>query len=194
VRRRAIGALRGSWAPPGAIHHASPEEREAALGAEVGEVERLERPILPAGLAPGDPVEGAVGGSGADRFFGDAQANLFRSNAGKDTATGGGGRDLYDYNLVADSPVGTGRDVIADFAPGVDDLDLSGVDANSTVAGDQTFRFVGTAALGTAPGAVGYFSSGGNTVVRASTDADSTAELEIQLTGLKNLTVDDFYL
>jgi hypothetical protein len=36
--------------------------------------------------------------------------------------------------------------------------------------------------------------SGGNTVVRASTDADSTAELEIQLTGLKTLTVDDFYL
>jgi hypothetical protein len=41
---------------------------------------------------------------------------------------------------------------------------------------------------------VGYFTSGGNTVVRASTDADSTAELEIQLTGLKMLTVDDFYL
>jgi hypothetical protein len=29
---------------------------------------------------------------------------------------------------------------------------------------------------------------------RASTDADSTAELEIQLAGLKTLTVDDFYL
>jgi hypothetical protein len=40
---------------------------------------------------------------------------------------------------------------------------------------------------------VGYFTSGGNTIVRASNDADSTAELEIQLTGLKTLTVDDFY-
>jgi Peptidase M10 serralysin C terminal/RTX calcium-binding nonapeptide repeat (4 copies) len=140
-------------------------------------------------------IEGAVGGSGADRFFGDAQANLFRGNTGKDTATGGGGRDLYDYNLVGDSPVGSAtRDVVTDFAPGVDDLDLSGIDADATRAGDQAFRFVGAAGLGTTSGAVGYFSSGGNTVVRASTDADGTAELGIQLTGLKNLTVDDFYL
>jgi hypothetical protein len=62
------------------------------------------------------------------------------------------------------------------------------------VAGDQAFRFVGTAGLGTAPGAVGYYTSGGNTIARASNDADGAAELEIQLTGLKNLTVDDFYL
>jgi hypothetical protein len=31
-------------------------------------------------------------------------------------------------------------------------------------------------------------------IVQASNDTDSTAELEIQLTGLKNLTIDDFYL
>ena len=139
-------------------------------------------------------IEGALGSSAADTFRGDALANYFRGAAGKDTATGGGGRDLYDYNLVADSPVGTGRDVIADFAPGIDDLDLAGVDADNTVAGDQAFRFVGTAGLGTTPGAVGYLVSGGNTVVRASTDADGTAELAIQLTGLKTLTVEDFYL
>ena len=39
-----------------------------------------------------------------------------------------------------------------------------------------------------------HFSSGGNTVVRASTDTDSTAELEIQLTGLLSLGAYDFYL
>jgi Ca2+-binding RTX toxin-like protein len=140
-------------------------------------------------------IEGAIGSSAADTFRGDALPNSFRGAAGKDSFTGGGGRDLYDYNLVADSPVGTGRDVVTDFAPWVDDLDLAGVDANSTAAGDQAFRFVGTAALGTTPGAVGYFfTSGGDTVVRASTDTDSTAELEIQLTGLMTLTVDDFYL
>jgi hypothetical protein len=90
--------------------------------------------------------------------------------------------------------VGTGRDVVTDFVPGVDDLDLAGIDADTTVARDQAFRFVGMAGLGTTPGAVGYFTSGGNTIVRASTDADGTAELEIQLAGLKNLTGDDFYL
>ena len=39
-----------------------------------------------------------------------------------------------------------------------------------------------------------YLTSDGNTIMRASNDADSTAELEIQLTGLKTLAVDDFYL
>jgi Ca2+-binding RTX toxin-like protein len=138
---------------------------------------------------------GAAGLGAADALDGgDTPASSFRGGAGRDSSTGGGGRDLYDYNLAADSLVGTGRDVVADFAPGVDDLDLAGVDANTTVAGDQAFPFVGTVGLGTTPGAVGYYSSGGNTIVRASTDADSTAELEIELAGLKTLTVDDFYL
>jgi hypothetical protein len=39
-----------------------------------------------------------------------------------------------------------------------------------------------------------YLTSGGNTIMRASNDADSTAELEIQLAGLVTPTVDDFYL
>jgi hypothetical protein len=75
----------------------------------------------------------------------------------------------------------------------VDDLDLAGIDADAGAAGDQAFRFVGTAAL-TGAGQVGYFVSGGNTIVRGSTDADSTAELQVQLNGLVPLTVDDFYL
>jgi Ca2+-binding RTX toxin-like protein len=139
-------------------------------------------------------IEGAIGSSAADMFRGDELANYFRGAAGKDTFTGGSGRDLYDFNVVGDSPAGSGRDVVTDFVVGTDDLDLAGIDANTTVAGDQAFRFVGTAGLGTTPGAVGYFVSGGNTVVRASTDTDSTAELEIQLAGLVAPTVDDFYL
>jgi hypothetical protein len=39
---------------------------------------------------------------------------------------------------------------------------------------------------------LGYFTSGGMTVVRASTDADAAAEVEIQLTGTKVLTAGDF--
>jgi hypothetical protein len=36
--------------------------------------------------------------------------------------------------------------------------------------------------------------SGGNTIAQASDDTGSTAELEIQLAGLKTLPADDFYL
>ena len=63
---------------------------------------------------------------------------------------------------------------------------------------DRPVRCRGRIRQGAAPltggGQVGYFSSSGNTIVRASTDADAASELEIQLTGIKNLSIDDFYL
>jgi hypothetical protein len=45
-----MGAARASLALPEAIGNATPEQRAAALGAEVGEVERRERPFLPPAL------------------------------------------------------------------------------------------------------------------------------------------------
>jgi hypothetical protein len=50
--------------------------------------------------------------------------------------------------------------------------------------------WVGKATL-TGAAQLSYYVSGGNTIVRASTDADAAAELEIQLTGKKTLTVSD---
>jgi Ca2+-binding RTX toxin-like protein len=137
-------------------------------------------------------IEGAIAGGGADRFWGDGGANWFQGGGGKDTFTGGAGRELYDYNLTSASPTGSGRDVITDFAHLTDKIDLMGIDADSTVAGNQAFRWVGSAAL-TGPGEVGFFTSGGNTIVRMSTDADAASEGEIQLTGIKTLTALDFY-
>ncbi|MGE3290388.1 MAG: hypothetical protein AB7O95_03250, partial [Geminicoccaceae bacterium] len=75
----------------------------------------------------------------------------------------------------------------------VDRIDLMGIDANTSLAGNQAFRWVGSSAL-TGPGEVGYFTSGGNTIIRASNDADAASEFEIQLTGSKTLTATDFYL
>ena len=70
---------------------------------------------------------------------------------------------------------------------------LMGLDADTTAAGNQAFRWVGTAAL-TGAGQVGFFTSGGTTIIRASNDADLATEFEIQLTGIKTLTAMDFYL
>ncbi len=138
-------------------------------------------------------IEGAIGGSGNDRFFGDGGDNWFQGGKGKDIFTGGAGRDLYDYNLTSASPAGSGRDVITDFAHLADKFDLAGIDADATVAGNQIFHWVGGAAL-TGPGEVGYFTSGGNTIIHMSTDADVAAEAEIQLTGIRTLSEQDFYL
>ncbi len=95
---------------------------------------------------------------------------------------------------MTDSPTGAGRDVITDFLRGTDDLDLSGIDADATRSGDQAFSFVGTGSLAGGPGRLGFTVSGGNTIVRGSTDADAAAEFEIQLSGVVNPGRDDFYL
>ena len=68
---------------------------------------------------------------------------------------------------------------------------MSDIDADSTTPGQQTFRWVGKAAL-TGAAQLGYYISGGNTIIRASNDADAAAEFEIQLTGVKALTEGDF--
>ena len=141
-----------------------------------------------------DGIEGAIGSSAGDVFKGDAGANFFQGGLGKDTFSGGSDRDLYDFNAVADSKAGAAtRDVITDFDHLVDKIDLSGIDADAAVAGNQTFLWVGTAAL-TGPGEVGFFTFGGTTIIRASNDADAASEFEIQLTGIKTLTTVDFYL
>ena len=138
-------------------------------------------------------IEGAIGSSANDTFFGDNAANWFQGGGGKDTFTGGSGRDLYDYNLTSAAGLGTSRDVITDFDHLVDDIDLAGIDADTGVAGNQAFRWVGAAAL-TGAGEVGYYTADGNTIIRMSTDADVTAEGEIQLSGIRTLTAVDFYL
>ncbi|MGD9510257.1 MAG: right-handed parallel beta-helix repeat-containing protein, partial [Geminicoccaceae bacterium] len=137
-------------------------------------------------------VEGAIGSSRNDLLKGDGADNWFQGGLGKDTFTGKGGRDLYDYDHVAESRPGA-RDVIKDFAHLTDRIDLTGIDADTTVAGNQSFHWVGADAL-SGPGEVGFFTAGGNTIVQASTDADAASEFALQLTGIKALTAADFYL
>ena len=82
-------------------------------------------------------IEGALGSNAADTFKGDELNNEFQGKTGKDTMTGGLGRDSWDFNDVADSPAGATRDLVTDFAPGQDIIDLAGVDADSAVPGNS---------------------------------------------------------
>ena len=143
-------------------------------------------------------IEGAIGSSAADTFRGDAAGNRFMGGDGRDIYTGGAGRDLFDFNTVNDSRVGASlRDLITDLIVGQDRIDLAGIDADATRAGDQAFRWVGsTAFAANRPGEVGWFTSGTNTIIHANTDADSADEFQLQLTGNigASLTANDFHL
>jgi serralysin len=139
-------------------------------------------------------IRGAIGSSAADTFQGDGGPNWFQGGVGRDVATGGSGRDLYDFDRTGDSlPGSANRDVISDFAHNSDKVDLTGIDANSAVAGNQAFVWLGGAPL-TGAGQVDFISSSGNTIIQASTDADSTPEFQIRLTGSVILSEGDFFL
>jgi len=83
-----------------------------------------------------------------------------------------------------------------DFAWAQSDLlDLSAIDANTGLAGDQAFTFVGGAAFtGGGQGSVRFIASGGDTRVEVDQGNGGGAEAVIILTGLHTLLNTDFVL
>ncbi len=164
------------------------------------------------GLAFGDNGNDAVnGGTGADLLFGFNGNDELDGGAGVDRMTGGAGFDDFNFS-AGDTGVGAGnRDIILDFlgGGGAEDIDLSAIDANTTVNGNQTFNFIGTAAFSDptaganlAAGQVRYqlFDSDGNgsldsTLVQGNFNNDLGADFEIVLQGYTSpLAGGDFIL
>jgi serralysin len=109
------------------------------------------------GIAYGVTIENAVGGSGNDLIIGNAASNRLFGGAGNDVMSGGDGVDYFtggagNDTFIADINGGTvpskrggiSLDVITDFVSGSDKIDLSGIDANIKLAGDQAFTFRGS--------------------------------------------------
>jgi Ca2+-binding RTX toxin-like protein len=81
--------------------------------------------------------------AGNDYLSGRGGADVLIAGAGRDTMDGGTGADRFVFASLADSSFGT-PDLIYDFSTVDHDvIDLSAIDANTTVAGDQAFRFIG---------------------------------------------------
>ena len=155
-------------------------------------------------------IESAEGSSFADTLVGDAGANALSGGAGndhltgglgRDTLTGGAGADVFDYDAPADSPIGVGsRDIITDFQHGLDDIDLSAIDANTARGGNQDFRFIGTQQFRGREGELRYqtFDQVGiaddYTLVSIDLNGDRIADMETALAGIVSLTSGDFIL
>ncbi len=152
-----------------------------------------------AGFSGNDTLNGAGGNdvlegwSGNDSLLGGAGHDALVGGRGKDVLTGGVGNDRFDFNAL--NELGTSsatQDVITDFTRGQDKIDLAGIDANARLSGDQAFTFVNAFTANASTFQVRY--SGG--VVYLNTDADTSAEYQIQLTGSvpTSLTASDFML
>jgi Ca2+-binding RTX toxin-like protein len=134
-----------------------------------------------------------LGGLGNDTIYGGQGGDDIFGGAGRDVLVGGAGEDAFIYQRAADSPGGVGHDVITDFQPGIDWIDLCQVDANAGAAGNQAFHWIGTDAF-TGAGQLRYEIANGVTTIYGNTDADSAAEFQIQLSGTHELHACDFVL
>jgi Ca2+-binding RTX toxin-like protein len=115
------------------------------------------------------------GGSGNDRLFG---------GAGRDTMTGGAGVDHFVFLAATESAAGSNRDVITDFAPGVDKIDISALAAGLT--------FIGTSGFSGVAGQIRYNATSG--VVFVDIDGDRSADFSVLLQGAPAISAGDFIL
>ncbi|WP_343714249.1 M10 family metallopeptidase C-terminal domain-containing protein [Inquilinus sp.] len=158
------------------------------------------------GEAAGDSlvsIENVSGSQANDGIAGNAVNNVLQGwggndalvgNGGKDTLSGGVGADRFYYMAVTDSAVGN-ADLITDFSHAeADRIDLSAIDANTGVAGDQAFTFLGTGLYTGVAGQLRYAISGSVTTIAGDINGDKVSDFAITLTGAIPLVAADFVL
>jgi Ca2+-binding RTX toxin-like protein len=152
------------------------------------------------GLGGNDIVKGGggndalYGDGGSDRLIGGAGDDVLTGGAGRDVMVGGTGADHFVIDALSDSVVGGGRDLIKDFAAGVDKINLAAIDANSALADDQAFSFIGAGAFSHTAGELRAQMLGANTLVSGDVDGNGQADFQILLSGTVTLQATDFQL
>jgi Ca2+-binding RTX toxin-like protein len=140
------------------------------------------------GFGGNDTLSGLTGN---DTLDGGAGNDLLISGAGRDVMTGGTGADVFRFTTLADSAVGTNRDLITAFSQAEGDrIDLAAIDANTRLSGNQAFAFIGDASFGRIAGQL-RFAAG---VLQADVNGDARADMEIAIQGVSTLLAADFVL
>lgn len=148
-------------------------------------------------LCGGDGNDSLTGGAGRDLLIGGAGDDLLTGGPGGDRLVGGDGADHF---VFADGDVGTrGRfvDRIADFSHDQGDLiDLSGIDADTMLDGDQGFTFIGNADFGSVAGELRVVEGEHGSLLAGDTNGDGAADFLIRLGGVTPPVLDaaDFIL
>jgi serralysin len=91
------------------------------------------------GLDGNDEIDG---GRGNDVLLGGSGDDWLNGHMGADQLTGGPGADTFYFQSPSATTLAE-PDHITDFEWQNDVIDLSDMDANSTLAGDQAFTFIG---------------------------------------------------
>ncbi|MBP1860823.1 calcium-binding protein [Rhizobium herbae] len=186
-------------------------------GATAGVTASLANAAINTGDAQGDTyvsIERLSGSSHADTLYGNGSANLLAGGSGNDVLNaasgndtingglgaddmwGGAGADTFDFNALTDTTVAlAGRDSIFDFSgTGGDRLDLSTIDANATVSGDQAFTYLGTAIFTGTAGELRYIKQASDTYIYGDVNGDKKVDFAIHLDDAISLSNGNFIL
>ncbi|WP_435257285.1 calcium-binding protein [Thioclava sp. FR2] len=133
------------------------------------------------GGGAGDDVMYAT--NGVNRIYGGVGNDTIHAGLGRDVMTGSPGADVFVFSDLATIGIGTGRDVITDFTPGSDKIDLRDL--------DQTFNGV-AGLIGGGHSSFYFFAPAG--LLIGDQDGDGVADWVIQLIGSPMVTATDFLL
>ncbi|MDQ0323324.1 hypothetical protein QO002_005530 [Pararhizobium capsulatum DSM 1112] len=139
-----------------------------------------------------------IGGTGVDKLYGGAGSDVFVFMTPQDSAPGFTG--FVNNGSLSQLSGADKRDIVADFVRGEDRLDLSKIDANIKVVGDQSFVWNGTGNFSGKSGELIYrtFDVAGTaedkTIVYGDVNLDGRADFQIELTGILHLAKGDFIL
>ena len=123
----------------------------------------------------------AIGNALDNVLQGNARSNVIIGMGGRDLMTGGGGADRFDFRAVSDSPFAA-YDRITDLE-NQDVINLSAIDANTNLAGDQGFTLVSAFTRQAGQLTLTFNATGNFTVLAADVNGDGVGDFRVILDG-----------
>jgi Ca2+-binding RTX toxin-like protein len=133
------------------------------------------------------------GGAAAETIDGHNGVDRIAGGGGADILSGGVGVDFFWYHSIKDSGTTKAtRDTIADFDTTDDIIYLHEIDANTKLAGDDEFNFIGNDKAFVNAGDLRAVHEGGHTIIQGDVNGDHKADFSIDLVGTFTMAADDF--
>lgn len=134
------------------------------------------------------------GKGGNDTLKGGGGADTLLGGAGADKLYGGAGTDIFVFESYGSSTL-SARDIIYDFSQEAGEkIDLSALDANKIVSGDQAFTFIGEKAFSSKAGELRYVNSTGDTYLYGDANGDRVIDFSVRLDTTIEFVKGDFVL
>ncbi|WP_310473926.1 cadherin domain-containing protein [Sandarakinorhabdus sp.] len=156
----------------------------ASAGVTVSLATTAAQNTIGAGIDTIRGFERLIGSAFDDVLTGSSAANVLTGGAGGDRMTGGGGADSFRFESLGDFGTGATLDRIVDFSRTQGDkIDLSAIDADTGLEGDQAFVFIGNGAFTGLAGELRYSQAGSVFSISGDVDGDGLADFTFDVTG-----------